>query len=49
MAVAPATQEPNLSDSDVTDASARDQAPPALSWVRPVAAVLLVLSTIAAL
>src|SRR5215216_6380025 len=49
LAVAPATQEPNLRGSDATDGDAEDNAPPTLSWVRPVAAVLLVLSVIASL
>jgi hypothetical protein len=44
LGVAPVTQEPNLSDSDATETDAADKASPAWSWVRPVAAVLLVLS-----
>jgi hypothetical protein len=49
LGVAPDTQEPNLSGGDATDVDAGDKAAPAWSWVRPVAAVLLLLSTIAAL
>ncbi len=49
LGVAPVTQEPNLSGSDDTEADAGDNDSTALSWVRPVAAVLLLLSTIAAL
>jgi hypothetical protein len=49
LGVAPDTQEPDLGRSDATDAAAGEKAPPALSWVRPVAAVLLLLSAIAAL
>jgi hypothetical protein len=49
MGPAPATQEPNRTDSDAKDADARGGTAPALSWVRPVAAVLLLLSTIASL
>jgi uncharacterized membrane protein YgcG len=47
LGVAPVTQEPNLSGSDATDADTGDKASPALSRVRPVAAVLLLLSTVA--
>src|SRR5215210_3143722 len=47
LAVAPTTQEPNLSGRDATDGDAGNNAPPALSWIRPAAAVLLVLSAIA--
>ena len=49
LGVAPDTQEPDLNRGDVTDADAGDKASPALSWVRPVAAVLLLLSAIVAL
>src|SRR4051794_29007967 len=49
LAVAPATQEPNLRGSDATDAEVGDTAPFGLSWVRPAAAVQLVLSAIASL
>jgi hypothetical protein len=48
LGVVPTTQEPKLGSSDAVDADAGDKAPPALSWVRPVAAVLLILSAIAA-
>jgi hypothetical protein len=44
--VAPDIQEPALSRSDAMDADAEDKATPALSWVRPIAAVLLILSAI---
>lgn len=47
LGVAPVTQEPDLSGSDATDADARDNASPAWSWVRPVAAGVLLLSAIA--
>ena len=47
LGVAPVTQEPDLNRSDATDADAGDKASPALSWVRPIAAVLLLLSAIA--
>jgi len=49
LAVTPATREPNLRGSDATDAEVGDKAPSGLSWVRPAAAVLLVLSAIASL
>ena len=45
--IAPATQEPKLVRGDTTDVEAEDSASPALSWVRPVAAVVLLLSAIA--
>ena len=47
LAVAPTTQEPNPSGRDAIDADAGSNAPPALSWIRPAAAVLLALSAIA--
>jgi hypothetical protein len=49
LAVAPATQEPNLSGRDAADAGAGEHAPPALPWIRPAAAILLVPSAIASL
>jgi hypothetical protein len=48
LGVAPVTQKPDLNGSDATDADVGDNASPALSWVRPIAAVLLLLSAIAA-
>jgi hypothetical protein len=47
LGVAPGTREPNLSGGDAMDADARDQAVPALTWVRPIAGVVLLLSAIA--
>ncbi len=49
MGVAPATQEPNLARNDTTEVEAGGNASPALSWVRPAAAVSLLLSVIALL
>src|SRR3712207_1915494 len=44
LGVAPVTRDPNHGGNDVTDAEAETKVSPAWSWVRPVAAVLLLLS-----
>jgi hypothetical protein len=47
--VGQATEEPNLARGDTTEVEAGANASPAFSWVRPAAAVLLLLSAIASL
>jgi hypothetical protein len=49
LGVAPVTQKPNLTGSDETDAGDADNDSIALSWVRPVATVVLLLSAIGSL